>query len=658
MFFSKKKINNILDYILIFILFLLALNKGGYYKQDSIIFVYIIQIISAFFYMLNVKDAKKNSVMNLFLLIFSISYFIPVLFNASSVSGALNIASRIYTFYLIYCLVNNSQSKKLYLKSLLVFTVIFSILGIDEIGDRILNFPLSLIGGGYVVDKVDKISSIFQYSNLLGILCVIFIVYIQNKLLNNNYNKYKYSFFKTIVGFLGITMFLIQSKMVLLLYIISCIYIYIYNKKYSGILEFIISTIYYCIVSTLVFKYNVYIVIALAIIISYIYNLITKLKILEKYNSVIKIFTILLFIIIILFNWELIIRNGIISRINEYFNNFDSSKLRLTYYIDALKIVIKSPLNLICGIGGNGFRTVYETVQNSNYISLEVHSLFIQILVESGLIGLICILIPIMYVLIKAKNNINKLMLIILLIFSCFDVYLTYTFMLFVLAILMASCDIKLEAEDKKNKILNIIIFIFIFIINTSHILAFFIKPYEINNINNSLEEQEKIINKCKLALILDPYDLGYMQDYNIACKTYLNIMDIKKSIYGVDDIQKRNYIVNNIYNNLNNEIKYEKSNKYVIEDISYYILKYIDQLVIANFSDNIKAGYEYYFQFILQNLEKLKLEHSYNEMAMEIYSNANNEIYDKFSNINTLINSEKIGDILESIKENIDISL
>ena len=88
-------------------------------------------------------------------------------------------------------------------------------------------------------------------------------------------------------------------------------------------------------------------------------------------------------------------------------------------------------------MGGNCFRVMYETVQNVEYISLEVHSLFIQILVESGIIGLIAILIPIIDTLIKSEKNVYRLMFSILLIFAMFDVYLTYTYMMFIFVIIL-----------------------------------------------------------------------------------------------------------------------------------------------------------------------------------------------------------------------------
>ena len=104
--------------------------------------------------------------------------------------------------------------------------------------------------------------------------------------------------------------------------------------------------------------------------------------------------------------------------------------------------------------------------------------------------------------------------------------------------------------------------------------------------------------------------------------------------------------------------MKYEKSNKYVYRDYIYYVCEYLDYIVQNNYSENINLGYEIYLEKLLDILEKLKKEHSFNDYAMQVYYEGIDTIYYKYTQINLLLNNQKINDILMSIEENVGISL
>ena len=119
---------------------------------------------------------------------FSLSYCLALFFIPATMSGTINSIIKVYTMFLIYLVVSRCDNKEIFAKSLVIFTIVFSIIGIDEIGARILDKPLRLIGSGYL-EYEGKISSVFQYSNLLGILCIASILYLKNiyfKYENNN----------------------------------------------------------------------------------------------------------------------------------------------------------------------------------------------------------------------------------------------------------------------------------------------------------------------------------------------------------------------------------------------------------------------------------------------------------------------------------------
>jgi len=220
-------------------------------------------------------------------------------------------------------------------------------------------------------------------------------------------------------------------------------------------------------------------------------------------------------------------------------------------------------------------------------------------------------------------------------------------------AILLAinTNDNSLEYSNKTITVLNIIMYICVFLLITLQFIAMIIEPKDVSDLNNSLELQEKIITKCKIASYLDFSDLSYLQNYNEAIVNYLDILDIKNNLYGFDDKTKRNNLVNILYINIQKEVIYEKNNKYAIEDRVFYVYKYVDQLVEANYLEDKKAGYEKYLIEMLETLEKLK-SHWLNDSAKTEYYSILNDIYYKYMNINEIIDSENLTFILGNIKE------
>ena len=56
---KKENIKNVLEYILLVLLFFIGLKKGGYYKQDELILVYFIQIILGIYFSLCFRNFKN-----------------------------------------------------------------------------------------------------------------------------------------------------------------------------------------------------------------------------------------------------------------------------------------------------------------------------------------------------------------------------------------------------------------------------------------------------------------------------------------------------------------------------------------------------------------------------------------------------------------------
>ncbi len=652
---NKEKIKSIIEYVLIFLIFFVGIRKGGYYKEDSLIFVYIIQLVALLHCLFNDK-IKINYVVGICLIFFCISYFLPVIIgNVATISGALNIGIRIYSMFLIYLVVTNSKNKEKYIKSIVGITLVFGILALDEMSFRIFERPLNFLGGGYISEETSRVSSVLQYSNILGILCLISIIYLYSLLKKVNKSITNVVILKILITFFTIIVLLTESKMVLLLYLIVGIVSSFIEKKVENIFYIALNLLISIVIVLLVKQISIFVIIPsiIAMIVYFILEEILKNK-KRKYLFLYNAICISIIIAIFIFGFNYIENIGIISSIEDYLHNFNSTKLRFIYYQDALKLIVDSPLNFIFGLGGNAFRTMYETVQSIEYISLETHSFFVQVFLESGVIGLISIIIPIIYLLKNSKNFLARKILFVLIIFATFDVFLTYTFMLFILAIIMAFCDVKQKEVNLKFKAINIIIYTSIFVLQTLQVIAFFIEPIEVNNLNKTLNEQEKIINRCEIALKLDPFDIEYIRNCNVAYTTYLEMLEIKKELYGSDYTISSYDIVNKIYKNIEIENIYEKSNKYALEDNIYYINKYVNELVFSNYSNDIEKGYEYYLGKLINNLDRLRLEHNKNNYAIDIYNELSNDVYSNYSSINLTINSQEISNRINTLKENI----
>lgn len=652
---NKEKIKSIIEYVLIFLIFFVGIRKGGYYKEDSLIFVYIIQLVALLHCLFNDK-IKINYVVGICLIFFCISYFLPVIIgNVATISGALNIGIRIYSMFLIYLVVTNSKNKEKYIKSIVGITLVFGILALDEMSFRIFERPLNFLGGGYISEETSRVSGVLQYSNILGILCLISIIYLYSLLKKVNKSITNVVILKILITFFTIIVLLTESKMVLLLYLIVGIVSSFIEKKVENIFYIILNLLISVVIVSLIRQISIFVIIPsiIAMMVYFILEEILKNK-KRKYLFLYNAICISIIIAIFIFGFNYIENIGIISSIEDYLHNFNSTKLRFIYYQDALKLIVDSPLNFIFGLGGNAFRTMYETVQSIEYISLETHSFFVQVFLESGVIGLISIIIPIIYLLKNSKNFLARKILFVLIIFATFDVFLTYTFMLFILAIIMAFCDVKQKEVNLKFKAINIIIYTSIFVLQTLQVIAFFIEPIEVNNLNKTLNEQEKIINRCEIALKLDPFDIEYIRNCNVAYTTYLEMLEIKKELYGSDYTISSYDIVNKIYKNIEIENIYEKSNKYALEDNIYYINKYVNELVFSNYSNDIEKGYEYYLGKLINNLDRLRLEHNKNNYAIDIYNELSNDVYSNYSSINLTINSQEISNRINTLKENI----
>lgn len=323
------------------------------------------------------------------------------------------------------------------------------------------------------------------------------------------------------------------------------------------------------------------------------------------------------------------ISRNLIYRFEDLIYGSTSATDRLTYYCDAIKIICKSVPNFVFGTGGEGFNNIYGQVKTRNYYSTEVHNSFLQIFVESGIIGFSLIISILIYTLVNTKNNFVKFAYLLLTFHSFIDLNFSYMFMIAVFGILLALLDFDKKLEIN-NRYLNISLFIlslvcilfsFIILIKTILAMYIYIPIYKEENIN--LKNQIEVINKNEKRVMLDPYEYKYKKELDNQYNIYLDLLYEKvKSETNEEKISIINEEIKNVLNNIilnANEIL--KNNKYNPNQILYscnIYFKNINNLSNIYYDDNLIEGYTEYMNFINIKLNYLKVLYQNNMEVIE----------------------------------------
>jgi len=223
-----KKITGMLDILICLLLFISALYKGGFYKEDSLFINMIICMLGlvclSVKIVLNIVDNRKvkksklGTIVDICVLLMPIVYFLPVVFNTyASKESAIFESIRYVNFAIIYFIVRTTQNKKIYTTSILVIGVVLAILGIDEITYRAIGKVLEPLSITYLQSSGNKISSTLQYANITALFMLISSIIVQNKLIKNlpKLETEKHLRFKVLVVAELFSLILLQSSIVL-----------------------------------------------------------------------------------------------------------------------------------------------------------------------------------------------------------------------------------------------------------------------------------------------------------------------------------------------------------------------------------------------------------------------------------------------------------
>lgn len=269
----KDKINlnleKVISYVFIFLLLILSIKKGGFYKQDTIFFNLCVLILCIFYFAIkkinklknkkiNVKninikkDDKKKTNKNdnkktkfdmfeLLILMLPVSFMLPIVFNNyTNLNNSIFEMIRYFNLYFIYKLMKSLNTQNILLNGILVISFIQCIFGLDFLGNRYLENFLKIFSSSYLDKDLYRISGTFQYANVFGMLFLISIVILENKIINcikNKNSKIKIIIFESFYVLFLTTMYLTYSRYLILLYFAYILYRLIKNKdKYRSYL--------------------------------------------------------------------------------------------------------------------------------------------------------------------------------------------------------------------------------------------------------------------------------------------------------------------------------------------------------------------------------------------------------------------------------------
>lgn len=355
----------------------------------------------------------------------------------------------------------------------------------------------------------------------------------------------------------------------------------------------------------------------------------------------------------------LLIPSSLVYKVQDILNGSTSVTDRVDYLKDSIKIITASTKNFFIGVGGEGFKNTYELYQTKKYVSTEVHNSYLQIFVESGLIGFICIFVAIIYTFIKSSNKENKLLLLMFVIHSFIDLELSYFSMIFTFAILLAMCMDKDKLKLKKIKYSYVFVLPALFVIFVILFKANI--AYGINiqkNTSNDIYTQKEIIKTLEKRVLLDKYDINYRNELNEEYEKYLKMLLNKYTDSKNNNLKDEiRYVIISIKNNADTMLKNSRYNKYVIVNVcntyfnNFYYFSYV------YYPSNLEQGYEKYLDFILFNLTELE-KHKYNEVSKNALNNLYSDYYLKLEEKNKSINSLIIQNFVNRLKEKRSITI
>ncbi len=378
------------------------------------------------------------------------------------------------------------------------------------------------------------------------------------------------------------------------------------------------------------------------------------------------------------------IPDSIIFRLKDTLIKDSNNTLRFTYYKDALKLFNTSKL---FGIGGEGFKARYQEVQDENYISSEVHSAPIQILVESGIVGalafaLICIATCIIvYRLFRIKNEETLLYLLMLFTFvttSVFDLVFSFGIMIYLFSVIIGLIigeykqgDIlekdRYELDNKSKlgmiKIATLSISLMALVIATVYSINIFrASMIVLPEKDETLENSYNRVGLLETKVALDKYNITYLTslldqyDMHIDLLNTIYLSALDEEERSAFKLEINSYIVRQkeIADSI---IECEYYNKYALEKVARcYFNRYVSYARIfdSNFK-NDDIAYVFYVGYAIKLTDRLTEVGKVNNVAHNFARNIYEEYIPALEKQNSLIKSNMLSVAIEDMKVNLE---
>lgn len=764
--FKKINIQKGIDMVILFLLCITSIKKGGFYQEDIAFiefFIMAIGLIDLSIHVILSRNKKKVTICSIFAFFLIIAYSLPILFESyASLADSIYELLRYANFYMIYKIVSLSPYKKIYLKGIVIVAILQCIIGIDGMGVRILEPLFQFMQTGFLDKDLTRMSGTIQYANVFAMLCAIAILLL---LASVSLSDKKQKIIKiALIHFLFACMLLTGSRAVMILFVVTVLFTlfqYYTSGKMSKkeifvllilfVLDIIFTSIVsmYCLYSVKIYVFFALYVIGNILICHFLFKL--PFERIEWKKSVLVLFAgVAGYIVLALFitlplnlsantevtrniyhftegenvltfqveekeedtrysicllkvyedlsveeiatvgyysntsgnflvsfeideevkylqmkvtcekgemsldhvslNKEKIALNylllpyDLVERLVDVLHGSTSITDRLTYITDGFKILTRSFQNFMIGSGGEGFKYQYELVQDRAYVSSEMHSSFLQIFVESGIVGFGIMILLVCFHLKGIKQSGLLPVFFLLICHSMVDLEFSYFLMLFIFAILLG-CSGGEEGKRKFSnyyEIIPIVVLCFLWILLAKQNVA---SKISVNTQNPIVE-----ISQLKRKVTLVPYENDYREELYRAYTSYLN--ELVEKYQKEPDVALQEEIVK-IVQKINENLEIMPKNKSNDKYTMMYVAEgYFEHFIVFSYvfyDDAVEDGYIVYLEKGMDLLENMKVTHPFNQVAQTGYQTIKQELKETLIRENRNLNSVILQNYIET---------
>lgn len=390
------------------IVFLIAISplfKGLYYDYHIYAFLAVIFFLTFFYCIFLIKNKEIIHINKTYVIMGAVLVSANIISFANAVNPRENLDSlMIYTSFLIVLIIfhDHFYNRKLQLLKKIMVLVIIVGFFCAIIGLEALTGAFEFLGSTLFLGRL---GSTFEYTNTAAIyfsICLLFTLTISNTVENLKLRSslvgagsiFAYALLMTgsrggyLIGVAAILLFLfIQPRgcrhtgWINLLCLLLPLFITLNGFTTSASKHnFILSSVW--------LGASFLIAVVLCILIYLMKGVIAKkniIKISGSYKFVfVAIFSVIIISILIIGKEISFLPSALGSRLEKFSLNDLAVLYRLEFDKDAIKLISK---NWLLGLGGGGWHATYQSVQDVYYESEFVHNNYLQIFVETGIVG-------------------------------------------------------------------------------------------------------------------------------------------------------------------------------------------------------------------------------------------------------------------------------